>query len=107
LIPGLVGKETKMSSVAIRKWNYGHYSSDNYGSHSQAITIGGITLYFSYNTVVGFEAPEYGERICENVWTTTTGKHLNWLEPDKDRRIPYEQFKQELTKVIDKYNLTA
>lgn len=32
--------------------NYGNYSSDNYGAHSLRVTIGGITVWFSYKTPV-------------------------------------------------------
>lgn len=94
-----------MNKVAIRKWNYGSYSSDNYGAHSLAIAIGEVTLFFSYDTVIGFIAYPYGEVISENVWTVTTGKHLNWLQPDKSRRVSNEEFEEKLTQVLEKHNL--
>lgn len=40
----------KSNILDVRKWNYGEYSSDNYGAHSTAISLGDRTLYFSYNT---------------------------------------------------------
>ena len=78
----------------ISVWNYGNYSSDNYGS-CRAISIGNITLYFSYDTIVAFSI---GNKltISENVWSNTTGKHLNFINPDKSIRIPYEEFKKKL-----------
>jgi len=94
-------------ATAIRKWNYGHYKSDNYGGHSMAIRVGKLTLYFSYDTIVGFHELGQPEKICENVWTTTTGKHLNWLEPDKSRRLPSEQFNAELEQVLEAHSLSV
>ena len=91
--------------MEIKKWNYGEYSSDNYGSHTQAVQIGKLTLYFSYDTVVAFEHPDTGMVVCENVFSKTTGKHLNWLEPDKDERFRHSAFKKMLNEVLKKHNL--
>jgi hypothetical protein len=90
----------------IRKWNYGQYTSDNYGAHTQAIQIGKLTLYFSYDTVVAFRHPSHGFVVSHNVWSVTTGRHLNWLEPDKKRRVPYEEFKKLLDEVLKEHNLS-
>ena len=86
----------------IKIWNYGEYSNDNYGS-CRAVSIGDITLYFSYNTIVAFSIG-YKLTISENVWSNTTGKHLNFINPNKSIRTPYEEFKKKLEnleKVID------
>lgn len=40
------------------------------------VCIGSVVLTFSYNTLVGFSAPEEQGR-CENVWGPTTGKHMD------------------------------
>lgn len=78
----------------ISVWNYGNYSSDNYGS-CRAVSIGDITLYFSYDTIVAFRI---GGKlvISENAWSNTTGKHLNFINPNKEIRIPYGEFKRKL-----------
>ena len=44
----------------IKKWNYGNYSSNNYGAHSLAFQLGDVTVYFSYETPVAFSAPGHG-----------------------------------------------
>ncbi len=85
-------------------FNYGQYSSQNYGS-SRAVTIGDLTLYFSYDTVVAFRDVDTGLVISENIWSTTTGKHLNAINPNKKLRIPREQFKVKLGEVLKKHNL--
>lgn len=90
--------------VEVRKWNYGEYSSRNYGAHSLAIQVGTLTLYFSYDTVVAYSI--CGEAVVsENQWGTTTGKHLNWISQDKKARIPWTEFEQRLQKVLKEHNL--
>ncbi|RKZ28456.1 hypothetical protein DRQ26_01030 [bacterium] len=93
-----------MKEDDIKIWNYGNYSNSNYGS-SRAVKIGKLTLYFSYDTIVAFEEEYEGIKVCENVFSVTTGKHLNWLEPDKKKRLPYDAFKKELEKTLKKYKL--
>jgi len=72
-------------------------------------------LYFSYKTLVGFyyetepkawkdskDREKYWikKRVSENIWSTTTGKLLNELEPDKKKRVNYEQFKNEVAEMM-------
>lgn len=91
--------------VSIR--SYGDYSSDNYGAHSLRVSIGSLELYFSYQTVVAFHSNK-GRRVCENVWGTTTGKHLNWIDGgNKKSRLPSDQFDAELQQVLRDYNLVC
>jgi len=87
-------------NLPVKKWNYYKgYSSDNYGSHCQAISIKGLTLYFSYDTVVAF-IYEGNKYVSENCWASTTGKHLNSLCPDKSRRLKREIFEKLLNQVL-------
>ena len=90
----------------VSKSNYGNYSSSNYGAHSLRVDVGNLTFYFSYDTVIAFRSPETGLIITQNNWSTTTGKHLNWINEDKKIRIPYEDFKKKLDEVLTKHNLT-
>jgi len=67
-------------------------------------------LYFSYETLVAFEywvSMDNGEggmwhkkRVCENVWSTTTGKLLNEIEPDKTKRIERARFENEMVEMF-------
>lgn len=60
---------------------------------------GRIDLYFSYQTIVGIVFK--GERfVIENQWSTTTGKLLNELEPDKKLRLNEEDFKAKLASIF-------
>lgn len=69
------------------------------------IYIGDVTLLFSYETLVGFAVPGVGRVKSENVWGSTTGKHLNsW--PAKFEKVPREAFKKaaaELDKSLSGY----
>lgn len=62
--------------------------------------VGQLDLYFSYETVVAFRAPKTGLVVSENVWSSTTGKHLNWICPDKSRRVSNEEFEKQLAEVV-------
>jgi hypothetical protein len=83
--------------------SYGDYSSSNYGAHSLQVDIGRLTLYFSYKTVVAFHDCGEGLVCSVNNWTVTTGKHLNWIESDKTRRV--KDFDARLSAVLVKYGL--
>jgi len=74
--------------------NYGEYKSDNYGAHTLMVTVGQFTVFFSYKTPVAFTFK--GRRIVsENIWTRTTGKHLNWIDGKSAKdRVPHEVFEK-------------
>ena len=49
--------------------------------------------YYSYNTLVAFRHAKSGEfHIIKNYWSSTTGKHLNWINPDKSIREDEKTF---------------
>ena len=65
-------------------------------------------VYYSYNTAVGVETPNNDLFISENVWSTTTGRHLTWIDGGsreaKESRMRYKDFIELLeSKNIDKY----
>ena len=76
--------------------SYGEYSSDNYGVNTLQFIMPGITIYFSYQTVVAYYTPADGRVVSENIWGTTTGKHLNWIDPDHSIRTPRLMFEAKL-----------
>lgn len=92
------------ANVSIR--NFGNYSSNNYGS-SRRVSIGELDLYFSYETVIAFSYPGIGLVVSENCWSTTTGKHLNAINPNKKIRKPREQFERMLNETLYRMNLTV
>ena len=86
--------------------NYYCYSSDNYGAHSLRVdipptrkTAKGITLYYSYSTIIAYR--QSGELVARvNDWGNTTGKHLNSLEPNKSARLKGADFEKALLKAM-------
>lgn len=69
------------------------------------VQVGSLTLNFSYNTVVAFYSSHSGFVISENVWSTTTGRHLNEIHPDKSIRISRSEFEQKLKETLEHYGL--
>ena len=69
------------------------------------VIIGDLTLYFSYQTVIAFDSPKTGFVISENVWSMTTGRHLNEINPDKSIRLPNAVFLIKLSGMLQAYGL--
>lgn len=84
---------------------YYPYQSSGYGSNSLRVSFESLDLYYSYETIIAFSTLETGLVCRVNDWSTTTGKHLNQIQPDKSKRIKGEEFERELEKVLVKYNL--
>jgi hypothetical protein len=66
----------------------------------------GVGFYISYDTVVAYWTDEEGVVASENVWSTTTGKHLNYIEEDHKKRIPYDQFLGRLERVYQRISIS-
>ena len=64
----------------------------------------GMKVFYSYSTPVAFQPRNSSEVVvCENVWSITTAKHLNWIEdwagyPRKQNRLKRGEFKEALAK---------
>ena len=74
--------------------NYGQYSSDNYGMHTLKFIVNGNSFYYSYKTLIAFHTSKTGLVIRENEWKQTTGKHLNWIDSDKKKRVSGDEFQR-------------
>lgn len=84
----------------IRYYNYGNYSSDNYGAHSLCFVTPTGKYWFSYDTLVAFMIN--GEfHIIKNYWGTTTGKHLNWIDDDHSIREDRKTFDANLNRLMN------
>ena len=78
----------------VNVWNYCDTSDK-----SKAVTIKNLTLYFSYETIIAF-SDDTETAIVKNGWSMTTGKHLNSIDRDKNKRIDYKEFKEKLTRAF-------
>ena len=83
--------------------NYGQYESDNYGAHTKHVDLGEIELWYSYDTVIAYRDLQDGLTIRQNDWSTTTGKHLNWIDPDKSKRITGAEFETKLHAALQRH----
>ena len=91
-------KEDNMEYVG----TYGRYSYNTSESYKKSRASKwkddkGIYYYKSYNTIIAFEVDGM-ITARENDWSTTTGKHLNWIS-SKKYRLPSDKFEAELKKV--------
>jgi hypothetical protein len=94
----------KVGNISIG--GYGNYSSKNYGVNALRVQIGGLALWFSYQTIVAFREPGKLVRVCENCWGTTTGGHLNAIDDgDKKSRLKPEVFQAELSDLLTRHGL--
>ena len=78
---------------------YGKYSSSNYGANCIVFQTAKGRFWFSYQTMVAFKVFDgTGDfYIRENAWGPTTGKHLNWIDRDKAKRINTVLFEEAFT----------
>lgn len=59
-----------------------------------SILVGTKEYYFSYETLVAF-GRKGRLTVCENVWGTTTGRHLNAIDGGhKESRVNLEEFQR-------------
>lgn len=88
--------------------SYGKYASGNYGVNSIRFTFpNGLEFYYSYSTLVAFRSIETGLVVSKNIWSTTTGKHLNWIDGGrKDERYEYSTMQKKLQDILRRYRLT-
>lgn len=63
------------------------------------VDLGDKSFWFSYETIVAFQDGQ-GLVVSENIWSVTTGKHLNMIEPEKGRRVPHDDFLIQLGRVL-------
>ena len=64
------------------------------------VTVGPVTIWFSYRTPIAFLDSLQGYVIRENDWGPTTGRHLNWINDDKSVRVPTAYFEDRLSGVL-------
>jgi hypothetical protein len=73
------------------------------------VNVGTLTVWFSYETIVAFR--EYGEErvVSENIWSQTTGRHLNDVDGGgkyaKAERLPWQEFNTQLADLLQRHDL--
>jgi len=76
------------------------------GSNQARVSIltgqGAYHFHFSYETCIAFQRPGETLRVCENVWSNTTGHHLSKLDGgSRKTRIKATNFGNMLDNAFD------
>jgi len=72
------------------------------------VDIGPVRLYFSYETIVAFHEDGHTQKVSQNYWSQTTGKHLNWIDDgDKKNRLTRDEFEAELSAMLKRNGLES
>ena len=80
--------------------------NENGAKNYNMVEIGYLEIYFSYETCVGFRTSKTGLVVSENIWGSTTGKHLNWLDGGrKESRVPIDEFEKQLKELLESRGL--
>jgi len=82
-----------------------HGYAGNNEPNNYILTIGKMSIWFSYETPVAFCGGNIGDVVVcrQNEWSTTTGKHLNAIMPNKKARITGEEFTKQLNAMLEKH----
>lgn len=87
------------TEVPVSVWNYAR------GNNNKAIYVNylNVTFYMSYNTCVAFNSVLTGLVVHDNIWSNTTGAHLNAIDGGsllaKTKRVNAKEFALKLNEV--------
>ena len=81
-----------MNSINVEHFNLGTVNQNEVRISTDR---GDVTLSFSYNTIVAINGT-----VSENNWSSTTGKLLNKLQPDKSLRVSHEKVLKEVKRLL-------
>jgi hypothetical protein len=77
----------------------GHYAYGRTGrpkSNAMVVTVGDLTVWFSYYTPIAFRKGNAPVVARQNEWGPTTGRHLKSLGVARNRRLPAKEFESAL-----------
>lgn len=75
------------------------------------VVLPDLVIWFSYETPIAYmqnirdgrgklHPDTFNLHITKNIWSSTTGKHLNMIDPDKSKRIDNHEFNELLQKAV-------
>jgi len=63
-----------------------------------------LDLYFSYSTIVAFRGGGHALRVSHNIWSSTTGHHLNEIDGGrKENRVDSRTFQLCLNRALEDF----
>ena len=89
-------------AVPVPEWEY-YYQGRSGADRPNGLRfiVGARSFWFSYQTLVAFYSPKTGRVVHENVWSRTTGKHLNAIDHgDKASRVDAALFAAKLAEAL-------
>lgn len=96
-------KEWGTTEPLSKMWagTYVHDYSSHYGTNAIEVRIGHLKLYFSYGKIVAFRYDNAKPVVMRNVFSMTTGKHLNAIDGgDYESRLSTDEFAVELSSAL-------
>ena len=61
-------------------------------------------LYFSYTTIITFHEQGHKMVVSQNVWSSTTGRHLNEIDGGgKEDRVDNNTFQEQLDEALERF----
>ena len=93
----------------VELFNYGEYTRAN--GNTVAVRLrsdrGDLVIYFSYQTAVAVQH-KGKTTVRENIWGTTTGKHLNWIDNGKHaERVDTATFDTALFNALARFGVSS
>lgn len=84
-----------------------HADHPNERPNFVVIEIGGLALWFSYNTLIAFQEPGEPVVVSENCWGPTTGKHLGMVPGGnrKEERLYRDAFEERAGDLLDRIDI--
>ena len=63
-----------------------------------------LELYFSYQTIVAFRTGGHKMVVAQNIWSNTTGRHLNEIDGGrKEDRVNPNTFQKQLNEALERF----
>jgi hypothetical protein len=86
-----------MTEVSVRCYG------DRPDPNAKVVTIGPVTIWFSYVTPIAFRVGGQPLVMRHNDWNVVTGRHMNAICADKKGRIPGDEFVRQLESKVAYY----
>lgn len=74
-------------------------------SNMAEVSLGWLTVWFSYSTPVAFRVDGSPLVIARNQWGKATERHLNLIDSGKSRRVPHAELLELLEALIPLRNM--
>jgi hypothetical protein len=63
------------------------------------LVIDNVSIWFSYQNPVAIYSDKL--HISKNIWSSTTGKHLNVINPNRSLRVDHAEVLEEIRKAVN------